>query len=156
MADTTAKNYVGHLVATNSSRIKDLVIKDGQLIFMQDVGRIAFDFKGKRIFYNQIVELESEVDRLTLDPLLPGYYFVINTGCLWCYKDEWVQITERPQEVVFIGVELPELGQAKENMLYVNKAEKEIAVFDSGLNSYVVVSDYTNEASATDIEDLFS
>lgn len=155
MADTTAKNYVGHLVATNSSRIKDLVIKDGQLIFMQDVGRIAFDFKGKRVFYNQIVELESEVDRLTLDPLLPGYYFVINTGCLWYYKDEWVQITERPQEVVFIGVELPELGRAKENMLYVNKAEKEIAVFDSGLNSYVVVSDYTNEASATDIEALF-
>ena len=156
MADTTAKNYVGHLVATNSSRIKDLVIKDGQLIFMQDVGRIAFDFRGKRIFYNQIVELESEVERLTLDPLLPGYYFVIGTGCLWHYKDEWVQITERPQEVVFIGVELPELGQAKENVLYVNKAEKEIAVFDSGLNSYVVVSDYTNEASATDIEDLFS
>ena len=53
-------NTIMSLVATNSSRIRELVIKDGQLIFMQDVGRIACDFKGKRVFYNQIVELETE------------------------------------------------------------------------------------------------
>ena len=156
MAEITANNYVGHLVATNSSRIKDLVIKDGQLIFMQDVGRIAFDFKGKRVFYNQIVKLETEVDRLTLDPLLPGYYFVISTGCLWFYEDEWMQITQRPQEVVFVGVELPELGQAKENMLYVNKMDHEIAIFDSESNDYIIVSDRTNEATAEHIDALFN
>lgn len=154
MADTTNKSILS-LIATKSSRLKDLIIKNGQLIFIQDLGRIAFDFNGKRVFYNQIVELETEVERLTLDSPLSGYYFVIDTGVLWFYKDEWVQITEKPKEVVCIDVELPALGQAKEGVLYVNKAEKEIAVFDSASNEYIVVSDRTNEVTDTDIENLF-
>lgn len=155
MADTTSTKSVLSLVATTSSKIRDLVIKDGQLIFIQDLGRIAFDFKGQRVFYNQIVELDTEAERLTLDSPLSGYYFVIDSACLWFYQDGWIQITEKPQEVICIDVELPELGQAKEGMLYVNKAEREIAVFDSASNEYIIVSDYTNEVTNADIEDLF-
>ena len=155
MSGTTTTKHIMSLIATTSSRIKDLVIKEGQLIFIQDLGRIAFDFKGKRVFYNQIVELNTEAERLSLDSPLSGYYFVIDSACLWFYQDGWVQITEKPEEVVFIGVELPELGQAKEGTLYVNKAEREIAIYDSASNEYIVVSDYTNEVSNEDIEDLF-
>lgn len=155
MAETASKNHVLSLVATTSSRIRDLVIKDGQLVFIQDLGRIAFDYKGKRVFYNQIVELSTEMDRLSLDAPLSGYYFVIDTAVLWFYQDGWTQITEKPKEVISIGVELPELGQAKENMLYINKAEKKIAIFDKASNEYIIVSDYTNEVSYDDIEDLF-
>lgn len=155
MSDTTNKSVLS-LIATKSSRIKDLVIKNGQLIFIQDLGRIAFDFNNKRVFYNQIVELNTEVERLTLDSPLSGYYFVIDTGVLWFYQDGWVQITEKPREVVCIDVELPALGQAKEGVLYVNKAEKEIAVFDSASNEYIVVSDRTNEVTNEDIENLFN
>lgn len=154
MGNTTAETVMS-LIATTSSRVKDLTIKNGQLIFIQDLGRIAFDFKNKRVFYNQIVELNTEGDRVTLDNPISGYYFVIDTATLWFYQDEWVQITERPEEVVFIGVELPELGQAKENALYVNKMEREIAVFDSASNEYVIVSNYTNEVTDKDIESLF-
>ena len=154
MADTTTKSVL-KLVATTSSKIRDLIIQDGQLIFLQDVGRIAFDFKGKRVFYNQIVELGTEAERLTLDSPLSGYYFVIDSGVLWYYQNEWVQITEKPEQVVFIGVELPELGSAKEGTLYVNKAEREIAVFDSATNEYIIVSDYTHECTNDDIEGLF-
>ena len=156
MANTTTTKSVLSLVATTSSKIKDLVIRDGQLIFVQDLGRIAFDFKGSRVFYNQIVELNTEAERLNLDSPLSGYYFVVDTAVLWFYKDGWNQITEKPQEVIFIGVELPSLGQAKENMLYVNKAEKEIAIFDSASNEYVRVSNYTNEVTNEDIENLFN
>ena len=144
------------LVATNSPRIRELPIKDGQLIFIQDIGRIAFDYKGKRVFYNQIVELESEAERLMLDNPLDGYYFVIGSGCLWFYKGGWEQITQKPETVLFIDVELPQLGQAKEGTLYVNKAEKEIAVFDSASNDYIIVSDYKNEVTNEDIENLFN
>ena len=156
MADATTIKSIMSLIATSSSRIKDLVIKDGQLIFIQDLGRIAMDFKGKRVFYNQIVELETESARLTLDDPLSGYYFVIDTATLWFYQDGWIQITEKPKEVISIGVELPELGQAKEGMLYVNKAEREIAIFDSASNEYVIVSDYTKEVTDEDIEELFN
>ena len=156
MAGTASKNHVLSLVATTSSRIRDLVIKDGQLVFIQDLGRIAFDFKGKRVFYNQIVELNTEMDRLSLDAPLSGYYFVIDSAVFWFYQDGWNQITEKPEEVISIGVELPELGQAKENTLYINKAEKEIAIFDKASNEYIIVSDYTNEVTDEDIENLFN
>lgn len=155
MVDTTATKSILSLVATTSSRIRDLTIKDGQLIFIQDLGRIAFDFKGTRVFYNQIVELDTEAERLTLDSPLNGYYFVIDSACLWFYQDGWVQITEKPQEVIFIGVELPSLGQGKEGTLYVNKVEKEIAIFDSASNEYIIVSNHTNEVTDADIENLF-
>jgi hypothetical protein len=152
---TDAKNVLS-LIATSSARIRDLVIKDGNLIFIQDLGRIAFDYKGKRTFYNQIVELQTEAERMMLDSPMSGYYFVIGTAVLWFYQDGWIQITEKPQEIVSIGVELPELGQAKDNVLYVNKADKEIAVFDNVSNEYVIVSDYTNEVTDADIESLFN
>lgn len=148
-------NAVMSLVATSSSRVRELPIKNGQLVFVQDLGRIAFDFNDKRVFYNQIVELETEADRLMLNEPLDGYYFIIGSGCLWFYKDGWTQITEKPETVVWIDVELPQLGQAKEGTLYVNKTEREIAVFDSASNDYVIVSDYTNEVTNEDIENLF-
>ena len=154
MADTTSKSVL-KLVATTSSKIRDLIISDGQLIFIQDLGRIAFDFKGKRVFYNQIVELDTEAERLTLENPLSGYYFVIDSGCLWHYQNEWIPITEKPEQVVFIGVELPELGSA--NKIYANTTEgaENISVWDDELGAYVVVADKTQEVTVDDILDLF-
>ena len=143
------------LIATTSSRIKDLIIQEGQLIFLQDLGRIAFDHNGSRRFYNQITELASEIDRISLNEPLSGYYFVIDTAVLWYYETKWVQVSSKPEQTVCIDVELPTLGQAKEGVLYVNKTGKEIAIFDNASNDYVIVSDYTNEASNEDIEKLF-
>lgn len=141
------------VIATSSSRIRDLIIRDNQLIFIRDLGRIAFDSKGKRVFYNQIVELETEVDRLALVNPISGYYFVIGSACLYFYKDGWTQITEKPEEVLFVGVELPELGQ--EGKLYVDTDDREISVWDEKTDSYIVVSNYTAEVSDSDIEGLF-
>ena len=141
------------VIATSSSRIRDLVIRDNQLIFVRDLGRIAFDSQGKRTFYNQIVELNTEADRLALVNPIGGYYFVIGSACLYHYKDGWTQITERPQEVLFVGVELPELGQ--EGKLYVDKDNKEISVWDDETDAYITVANYTNEVSDQDIIDLF-
>lgn len=154
MVDTTnTKKQIMSLVATNSSRIRDLVIKDGQLIFIQDLGRIAFDFKGKRVFYNQIVKLDTDLERINLESPLSGYYFVIDTACLWFYQDGWIQITEKPQEIIFIGTELPALGQ--QGKLYVDVDNKEISAWDEKTNKYMTVSNYIEEVSSQDIEGLF-
>ena len=141
------------VIATSSSKIRDLVIRDSQLIFIQDLGRIAFDFKGKRVFYNQITELATEADRQDLENPVEGYYFVIGSACLWFYKDGWTQITEKPQEVLFIGVELPELGQ--EGKLYIDTDDKEISVWNEETDEYIKVSNFTEEVSDEDIESLF-
>ena len=152
MVDTMIKPVLS-LVATTSSKVRELVIKDGQLVFIQDLGRIACDFNGKRVFYNQIVELNTEGERQSLESPLSGYYFVIDSACLWFYQDEWIQITEKPEEVIFIGVELPELGQT--NKLYVDTDDREISVWDEETNKYIVVSNFTEEVTEEEIEDLF-
>ena len=62
MAETNAVKPIWKLCATTSDRISDLSVKDGQLIFIQDIETIAFDFHGKRKYYNQIAELEQDSD----------------------------------------------------------------------------------------------
>ena len=159
VADMTNADVYTTIVATTTERVRELPIKDGQIIFARDekygFHRIAMDFKGNRTFYNQITVLESEYERLAIDSPTIGYYFVIGSGIFWRYEDDWIQITEKPENTLFIGVELPELGQAKEDVLYVNKVEREIAVFDSASNEYIVVSDYTREVTSDDINNLF-
>lgn len=150
MADTKS---IMSLIATTSPKVKDLIIKDGQLIFIQDLGRIAFDFKGKRVFYNQIVELDSEAERQNLESPLSGYYFVIDSACLWFYQDGWIQITEKPKEVLFVGTELPQLGQ--QGKLYVDTDDREISIWDEETDSYITVSNYTEDVTEEDIESLF-
>ena len=155
MADTTTKQVLS-VIATTSERIKDLVIKNGQLIFVQDTGRIAFDFKSKRKFYNQIEELDTELSRIELEVPVNGvYYFVIETAVLWTYRNnEWVQITSKPNEVVFVGTEFPELG--KEQTIYANTKEgnEYIAVWDD--DEYKVVADKTQSITHEEVIALFN
>lgn len=155
MSDTTTTKSIMSLIATSSSRIRDLVIKDGQLIFMQDVGRIAFDYKGKRVFYNQIVELNTEAERLALTSPLNGYYFVIDQACLWFYKNGWTQITDRPNDIVFIGVELPELGQANKIYADITEGAENISIWSDELDAYVVVADKTYSVTSEEVIAMF-
>lgn len=129
------------MIVTTSDKLSDLVIKNGQFIFVKDKKRIALDFNNNRTFYNQITELETDYERTSLASPANGYYFVIGTAVLWYYQDGWNQITHAPEDIVFIGTELPELGQAKENTLYVDKSKKEISVYDNTTDAYVVVAD---------------
>lgn len=154
MANTTMRTALS-VCATTSSRLPDLAIKNGQLIFIKDKCRIAFDFGGSRKFYNQIAELNTDTERIELvDPVNGSYYFVIETAVLWTYQDKWIQLTTTPEEVVFIGAEIPTLGSA--NKLYVNKKEKEISVWDNDTNGYIVVSDVAKSISESDIDSLFA
>ena len=152
MADTITP--ILSVVATSASRLSDLSIKDGQLVFVKDKQYIALDIDNKRVFYNQIISLKTDEERQSiLAPIKGLFYFVISTAVLWTYEDSWIQITTQPNEVVFIGVELPELGAA--NTLYVNKQNKEISVWDDNMKSYVVVADKMDEITEEEILLLF-
>ena len=144
------------IIATTSERISDLVIKNGQLIFIHDLGRLALDYNGKRTFYNQLIELETEYDRTSLiDPQNGKFYFVIEKAVLWRYFNGWQQLTTAPEEILFVGTEFPELGQEK--TLYVNKTEnnENISIWDGESESYKIVADKTYSISAQEIEALF-
>lgn len=152
MADLN--NYpILSVCATVKSRLSDLVIKDGQLIFIQDKHKIALDYNGRRVFYHQITELETESARASmLAPVAGTYYFVIDTAVLWTYQDKWIRITTPPEEIVSIGTEMPELGC--KTTLYVNK-NSGISIWDEEINDYVVVADKNEAISESEIDALF-
>lgn len=156
MADTTAKTVMS-LVVTTSDKVSDLVIKDGQLVFVRDIGRIALDFKKKRKFYNQIEELDTELARKNLEHPINGvYYFVVDKAVLWTYcNNEWKQITTPPDEIVFIGTEFPELG--KEQTIYTNITDgnEHIAVWNEEAGEYHIVANRSYTMTREDVVALF-
>lgn len=154
MADTNIIKPIGKLCATTSDRLGEFLINDGQLIFIRDIETIAFDWRGERQYYNQIVELETDYERENLSkPVNRKYYFVVNTGVLWRYFNGWTQITSKPDEVVCIGIELPQLG--KEGTIYVDTEDREISVWDKEKNEYITVSNYTGTMSVDEVLALF-
>ena len=99
MADLTAKPVLS-AIATVNSKLSDLSVKDGQLIFVQDKNTIALDFGGKRRLYKQIEEIATEEARASmLAPVNGRYYFVMDPPVLWTYQDRWVQITMAPKDI---------------------------------------------------------
>ena len=154
MADLTTKTVLS-VCATTANRLPDLEIKNGQMIFVKDKHKIAFDFSDKRTFYNQIEELDTEEERAAIkEPVSGSYYFVINTAVLWTYQNNWIQLTTSPEEIVFIGTEMPELGSVR--TLYVNKQKKSISVWDTDTNQYIIVADTKEAVSESDIDLLFA
>lgn len=151
MADVTVKSILS-VCATTGSRLPDLPIKDGQLIFVQDKHSIALDFKGNRMFYNQIEEIATESERVGLDPENGRFYFVIESAVLWTYHDGWIPLTTPPQDVIFIGVELPELGSV--NTLYVNTTGG-ISIWDDISRGFVTVANKSDPIPVEEIVALF-
>lgn len=153
MADVK-RSTVLSVIGTVKSKLSDLSIKDGQLIFVQDSRKIALDYNGKRVFYNQIVILKTEQERQELMAPVEGlFYFVLGTAVLWTYTNDWIQVTSNPENVLFVGMSLPELGA--ENKLYINKTDKNISVWDEETQSYIVVGENCGSISEADIDVLF-
>lgn len=141
------------VIATTANKLKDIPIQNSSLIFIQDKQRIAFDYNDKRVFYNQITVLETEYDRQTLQtPVDEQFYFVIETAIMWMYSDKWIQVSSTPQDILFIGTQLPELGVP--STLYVDKTDKSISVWDD--NKYTCVGRDPVPISDDEIHALFS
>ena len=98
MADLTTTPILS-VYTTVGSKVSDVAVKDGQLIFVRDKQKIILDFDGKRTFYEQIIELPTEAARTSiLAPVSGSYYFVLDPGVLWTYRSGWVQITTPPKD----------------------------------------------------------
>jgi len=68
--DNATNSYVAtkrefKIVATISDKVEELGVKDGQLIFVQDKGKLAFDFNNKRVFYDNSGELDDVYSKIT-------------------------------------------------------------------------------------------
>ena len=87
-------------------------------------------------------------------PVNERFYFVIETAVLWYYNDEWVRVTTPPEDIIYIGDSLP--GSGNNKSLYVNKANKNISIWDNEKSEYVEVGSSTSNISEEQIAGLFS
>lgn len=104
MADSTTTTVLS-VIATVNSKLRNLPVEDGQLIFVQDKQMIALDFGGKRKLYTQIEELATEEARTSLlAPVTGRYYYVMDPPVLWRYQEDgWIQITTPPEDITAIS-----------------------------------------------------
>ena len=146
---------VRKVIATTGKKVSDLAIKNGQMLFIQDKQRIALDFNGKRVFYNEINGLKTEEERLNLAAPIEGcFYFVIETSVMWYFDTDWVASTSSPQEVLFIGTSLPELGI--KSKLYVDTTQKNISIWNPERNEYEVIAEKIEPISDEEINKIFN
>ncbi|MBQ8792892.1 MAG: hypothetical protein IJZ62_04765 [Clostridia bacterium] len=111
------------LYYTTASKLPELQIANGQIIFTSDTHTIYLDMKGYRHSYSTIQVFEKEQNRLDVFAPVEGFYFVIETGIMWRYNGGntpgWVQITPSNLEPIMffdsVG-DLPPTGVA--NTLY--------------------------------------
>lgn len=154
MATTGETKSVLSVCATKSNRLKELPIKNGQLVFIQDKCRIAFDYDGKRRFYNSIITFETDDERAEYSAGNDKYVFVLETAVLWLFHDGWIQVTTSPKDVLFVGVELPQLGDS--DKLYIDTVSRNVSIWDAPSKKYVTVADKTECINADEIEQLFN
>ena len=113
------------------------------------------DINGNRKFLNQINIVDTDEERTSLGEPIDGlFYFVKETAVLWFYSSEWIQISSKPKDILYIGNTLPELGS--DGKLYIDKKSKSISVWDDEQKKYVCVGDSTASVSLDDIDTLFT
>lgn len=126
---------------TVASKLADLPIVDGQIIFTNDTKKFYLDMKGTRLEYSDIQVLSSDSDRTAILAPIEGFYFIDETNILWRYKNAWIQIT--PSNITpFVFGEydsFPEKG--KEGVLY--GTEDATYVWSNTTNTYLCISNKT-------------
>ena len=106
-------------VSTSIDKLNDIPISMGQVIFVQDQRTVYLD-TDVRTSYQQIITLQTDLQRRALPHPLRGFYFILETCVLWYYDGEWHPVNSPPTERLFFVHydEFPEIGN--EQSLYID------------------------------------
>ena len=109
--------------ATTATRLPDLAVNDGNLIFVRDTRKVYLDYGGLRLDFATIRVFQTDAERVgTLAPV-EGFYYVEDTGVLWRYSSSWKQMTPENLTPIFFGHYQDFPPQGSTSMLYVDDAE---------------------------------
>lgn len=143
------------VLTTTGDKLPDLEIKNGQLIFIPNSYKIALDFNDTRNFFNQVEIIDTEEERTALSPPRENtFYFVIETKILWFYRDSWIRVTADAKNNIFIGSLLPE-NKDDNIMLYVDKTNKSISIWDEESENFEVVGQQVIPITEEEIDRMF-
>ena len=136
-------------IYTVESKLNQLGVEDGQLIFVSDTNKICLDFKGVRNAYQQITTLNTDNDRTNMLAPVDTFYFVKETSVLWRYIDNnWVQVTTKPATTVYYANSVEEF-QTPCNDTSVYMVNDKIYRWDPTSKSFKSLSVSQNELQQT-------
>lgn len=120
-------------VFTSSAKLSELSVKDGQMIYVGDKGKIYFDLKGERTAYHDIIELPSDAERLALTtPATNKIYLILDNLEMWRHNGTaWVKLSSEPQVVFYEAEENGFPTEGNTNKLYVRGTDIYRYVSDS-------------------------
>jgi len=133
-----------NLYVTKAKYEKQLPVKDGNLVFVEDSNTICLDFNGARYRYNAIQIFETEEQRQSYDVVMDGFYFVKETSILWEFSNEtWKQISPDNLKPNIFGHSIEDFPKrGKSDILYI--VDDAIYRWDNFTDSYLMVSNLTN------------
>ena len=134
--------------STTNSKLSQLPVSDGNLIFVKDTHTIYLDLNGNRLAYTDIVVLPKETDRTSILAPIEGFYYVEETDIFWRYKEGWKQITPDNINPLFFGdyEDFPPTGKA--NVLYIS--DEATYKWDSLTSTYICIANKTEWKSLGD------
>lgn len=127
--------------ATVESKLSQLPVSDGNLIFVRDTGRICLDILGTRQTYVDIRVLSQDTDRTLMLAPVEGFYYVEDTDVLWRYKGGWKQITPDTVDPLFFGDPDDFPPQGKSKTLYIS--DEGIYRWDDISQTYILTASNT-------------
>ena len=122
---------------TTSPKLSSINVENGNLIFCEDTRTIYLDNAEERVAYQQIMILSTDAQRQAMTTLLvDGFYFVLETNILWRLENKtWIQITEKPSEMIVYGTLATFPRPGKQGTLYMT--DRKLYHFDPELDAYV-------------------
>ena len=134
--------------STTNSKLSQLPVSDGNLIFVKDTHTIYLDLNGNRLAYTDIVILPKETDRTSILAPIEGFYYVEETDIFWRYKEGWKQITPDNINPLFFGDYEDFPPTEKDNVLYIS--DEATYKWDSLTSTYICIANKTEWKSLGD------
>lgn len=126
---------------TTQSKLAQLPVSDGNLIFVTDTKKMYLDINGNRLGYQDIQVLPTETDRTSILAPIEGFYYVEETNILWRYKEGWKKVTPDNLSPLFFGAYEDFSPTGKSNVLYIS--DDATYKWDSLTSTYICVSNKT-------------
>lgn len=126
---------------TTQSKLAQLPVSDGNLVFVTDTKKMYLDINGNRLAYTDIQVLPKETDRTSILAPIEGFYYIEETNILWRYKEGWKKVTPDNLSPLFFGAyeDFPTTGNS--NVLYIS--DDATYKWDSLTSTYICVSNKT-------------
>lgn len=128
--------------STVASKLNQLQVADGQLIFVKDTKKIFLDMNGLRLGYDAVQVFSTDEERLQVLAPVEGFYYVEATGVMWRYYQEWKQLTPSNLSPIFIS-DKEEDFPPEGNPVILYTTNNATYKWDALLKQYIMISNKT-------------